>query len=553
MDSDFTISDVIRPFLETDKERERKKEEFSAVLQSAMSRREEESFCPIVFDSELTEEERAIVEQYAEVEECELKQLAGRMKSQESESGVTAIAVPWQGVPDVFGAVFERNYAVAYQGKKPGKNDKLSQFELMELVLQRVVLRKYQKDFYVFAYGVFHFLPAAELPSLIMSVIPDAIRRDGNARTLSSVAAFLEANAAIRAYCTTDSPNRIYFINGALDFLENIFRPVGPLDFFTSYLAVEYPSGDKAPMCPNFDRFLKDVSGGDLVIIQTIWEMLGYIIVPGNEGKCFFFLQGVGNSGKSVLGSLIGELFNPEAVTHLDIFRLGGRFDLSALQRARVNISMDLANGRLDRQGISMIKAITGDDGIPLEGKFKDVVFAKLPCKMVFGSNFQLSLAEYDEAFLNRLVCIPFRFAVPPERQDKQLLQKLRQEKPAIVVRAIAAYKNLAARNFRFLLGHGEIGKDVCGYSRAGDTLGEFLVECCEFAEDAVTATSELYRAFCDFCKSKGYVTVSNVAYFSRQLNTHCAGRIKNEKKRLNGTSQNCYIGIRLKGVLDHE
>lgn len=113
-----------------------------------------------------------------------------------------------------------------------------------------------------------------------------------------------------------------------------------------------------------------------------------------------------------MLGNLIADLFNPEAVSHLDIFRLGGRFDLSALRRVRVNISMDLANGCLNRQAISAIKAITGDDGIPLEGKFKDVEFGKVQCKLLFGSNHRLSLAENDDAFLNRLVVIPFQYAI---------------------------------------------------------------------------------------------------------------------------------------------
>ena len=67
--------------------------------------------------------------------------------------------------------------------------------------------------------------------------------------------------------------------------------------------------------------------------------MLGYLIMPDMNGKCFFLLCGVGDSGKSVLGDLIASLFNPNAVAHIDIFRFKDRFSGSGLEGCRLNIS----------------------------------------------------------------------------------------------------------------------------------------------------------------------------------------------------------------------
>lgn len=422
---------------------------------------------------------------------------------------------------------------------------KPTHLELTELFLSRIILRRFNGDFYFFTGGVYQYVPPAELSTLIFDVIYDALQLDGNARVISGVASLLSAHPGIRMNATTDSPDRLYFLNGVLEISQGVFRPIGPQDFFTSYIAVTYPINEM-PTCPIFDSFLTFVSGGNPVIAETIWEMLGYLLVPGNEAKAFFILQGVGNSGKSVLGNLISELFNQEAVSHLDIFRLGGRFDTSALRRVRINISMDLPSGRLNRQAISSIRSITGDDGVPLEPKFKDVEFGKISCKLLFGSNHRISLAEIDEAFLNRLVVIPFQYAVPKEHQDKGLLQKLRGEKSAIVVRALGAYQELAARNFQFLLGAGEAGQDFCAYTESEDVIADFLAQCCIFEQNAITPTSTLYHRFCQFCAVNHLPNFDNSNTFSRVLNKHCGGRIYRKKARVGGESSNCYHGIRL-------
>lgn len=447
---------------------------------------------------------------------------------------------------DSFSFNIARNTLRALTHQKSAQpHSKPSHLELTELLLSRVILRKYNGEFYIYTGLVYQHVPASQLPTLILGSIHDALRLDGNARTLSGIITFLSAYPAIQVTSTTDSSARLYFLNGALEVPQGIFRPIGPHDFFTSHIAVNYPVGEM-PSCPIFDGFLSVVSGGDPIILQTIWEMLGYLIVPGNEAKAFFILQGVGNSGKSVLGNLISELFNPEAVSHLDIFRLGGRFDTSVLRRIRINVSMDLPSGTLNRQAISNIKAITGDDGIPLESKFKDVEFGKVSCKLLFGSNHRISLAELDEAFLNRLVVIPFRYAIPKEQQDKHLLDKLRSEKAAIVVHALAAYQELAARNFQFLLGADEVGRSICGYTESGDVMEDFLTECCAFDENAITPTSALYQRFCAFCTAKNLPPLENSNIFSRALNKYCGGRIHRKKARVDGDSSNCYIGIRL-------
>ena len=209
------------------------------------------------------------------------------------------------------------------------------------------------------------------------------------------------------------------------------------------------------------------------------------------SGKSFFLLQGVGDSGKSVLGNLISNMFNREALAHLDIYRFKDKFSTSALRGKRLNICMDLPRTRISREAIGVIKMLTGDDTITIEQKFKFSESYKPTCKLLFGSNFPLMPADNDPAFRTRLVVLPFQYQIPKEQQDKHLLEKLLEERSAIAVKALDAYLRLRARNYQFIPVQGELCV-MTGYVAASDMMEAFLSECCVFYPEAYTFTTDL-------------------------------------------------------------
>ena len=145
--------------------------------------------------------------------------------------------------------------------------------------------------------------------------------------------------------------------------------------------------------------------------------MLGYIFACDTDGKVFFLLQGVSNSGKSVLLELLRSMFNPEAVSTLDLYRLGDRFSGAALIEKKLNICGDLPNRTLSAQAVATLKQITGRDLMTVEEKYKPLATMAPAINLVFASNFPIRMAEEDTALLSRMVVIPFRFSIPTEQQ----------------------------------------------------------------------------------------------------------------------------------------
>lgn len=427
------------------------------------------SFAPIILFAGVPEDEKVIVDEEFERATREFEAMFDPEVSKSDKGLEEPIppemqnATPPSPMLYPFGGVDPMLALTLWRHRNDsGKAKKANSYILMQKVLAACDIRLFEGKFYVRVDGVFDLRTDEELKTLLFYLLEGDVAISGGPQVLRQVLELLKSYPKIQMQWTTEDAEHIYFKNGCLNAMNGTFGPSGPMDFFVTYLDFNFaPSGDVG--CPRFDAYLQTISGGDPAIIECIWEMLGYLVFPDMNGKCFFLLCGVGDSGKSVLGDLIANLFNPNAVAHIDIFRFKDRFSGSGLEGCRLNISMDLPNAKLSREAVGMLKMLTGDDGVTLEQKFKDAQPKKLKCKLVFGSNFPLQLASIDEAFVNRVVCIPFRYAVPKERQDPHLREKLRAERAGIVIRAIAAYWRLVHRNYIFpLSGYGSMG--VRGY-----------------------------------------------------------------------------------------
>lgn len=301
-----------------------------------------------------------------------------------------------------------------------------------------------------------------------------------------------------------------------------------------------YSSGSATPVT---DKFFSRIAGNDYFLLNRLWEMLGYILTPDINAKVFFLLQGVPNSGKSVLGRFVEQFFPSEKVSSLDINRLGGQFLPKELVQSCLNSSMDLPDGQLSSNAIAMIKMMTGNDRITQEAKYKNPSFVYSHCKLLFSTNHSLSLKKYDPAFLDRIICIPFKTAIPKTDTDRNLLYNLCTEKEAVVNKALSYYWCLQSRNYEF--SGGPILPEIEYRLEPNEVIREFVAECCILNDEGKTYTHELYEAYKKFCIRKGFRSVPEQG-FGQRLSKVCDGKIEHSKWRTGGNPENGWLGITL-------
>lgn len=199
-----------------------------------------------------------------------------------------------------------------------------------------------------------------------------------------------------------------------------------------------------------------------------------------------------------------------------------------------------------------MIKSISGSDAVTVEAKYRTPYTAKLDCKLVFGTNHPIRATVADKALARRLMILPFTNPVPKSRQDPYLLDRLLEERPAILERAVQAYYRLRANNYVFA-GDDRFDNDAIlgitdGSAVLEDVVEQFVDTCCVDAPGQFVSTGQLYEAYRVFCQSKGVSCTEDCQPFSTRLRPVLEAKFQTtrSKRRVGGVPSNGYLGVRL-------
>lgn len=289
---------------------------------------------------------------------------------------------------------------------------------------------------------------------------------------------------------------------------------------------------------PCWDAFLHSASNGDEKIKQLIYEMLGYLLLQGNDGKCFFVLATAPNSGKSLMGDFIGELFPDAYISHMAINDFGERFSLGGLWKTLVNVSMDLPQSTLSTNTVSLIKTLTGDSKITAEEKYMPKCTALNRLKLVFGTNSRISISAPDSAFWDRVIIVPFLNEIPRKKRISDLLSHFIAEKDDILSKSIPYVTKLIEKNYDFVIPDAAIAMKWEWSGNIGDSIGNFFTEYCVITDTACgISVQELFDCYQEYCLAKSIlISISDVANFSKII-TQRYQQVKKGKHRVDGKS----------------
>lgn len=420
---------------------------------------------------------------------------------------------------------------------------KPSAYSTAEKLIKQVPLLTIDSNLYIHNGSYYQRLSPKDAHKLIMDRCRRDTERVGTPSHLRAVYDFLLVEPKLEYRLSDINRQAVSFLNGVLLLDTGELRPSSPLIVTTYGLQCCYLGG--SPATPNFDAFLAQITGGDMELTERIWQMIGYIITPDTSGKVFFLMQGVPNSGKSILSALISSLFNVDAVSALDVHALSEKFAVSELQGKALCISPDLSSGPLDTKSVSKLKQLTGNDVVSADIKYKARVQFLCQAKILLATNHPLLIRERDDAFVERVVVIPFNYTTPKEQQNRHLLELLQLERDAIATRAIAAYYRLVSQKYRFC-GHYELNGSSVLDSRADGAGADlmtavysFLRSC--FVQDA-NAGVFTDDAHALFVARYGKVHINAFSHHFAEFAFQLYGAEKDRKRKPGGENALSYI-----------
>jgi putative DNA primase/helicase len=325
---------------------------------------------------------------------------------------------------------------------------------------------------------------------------------------------------------------------GTVDLRTGIVRPGEPADGITKSTAVA-PSTHTD--CPEWDRFLRETTGGDRDMVRFLQQWAGYCLTGDIREHALLFAHGPGGNGKTVfLNTLTGIMADYSKPAPSDTFTvsIGDRHptELAGLRGARLVAASETEQGRAWAE--TRIKALTGGDEISVRFMRGNFFSYRPTYKLLIIGNHRPKLENVDAAIRRRFNIVPFTHR--PEKPDHQLEEKLREEWPEILRWMIKGCLDWQANG---LVRPKRVLEATEDYFNDQDLLGQWLDTGCELqtGNDRLRERSrELYQSWSEFVKRSGEKPETEKAFVG-----NLEKRVPKRHKDKHG---NWFLGIRLKG-----
>ncbi|MDD3537374.1 MAG: phage/plasmid primase, P4 family [Saccharofermentanales bacterium] len=303
------------------------------------------------------------------------------------------------------------------------------------------------------------------------------------------------------------NPFIINTANGLYNVLDGSFKPHTSEYYSTVQLKAAYRENAG---CPRFMKFIRSVlEEPEIYLLQ---EIFGYFLIPINKAQKSFMLVGAPNAGKSTLLSIVQEiLLGSENVSNVPWQSLSDRFKTAELFGRLANIFADLPSKSVDDNGI--FKALTGEDYITAERKNKNPFSFKPYARLLFSCNeIPRNYGDRSEGFYRRLIIIRFANAVPPEKRDPNLLDKLTVERDGIFMWALTGLKRLMANSYLFSETDATRA-ELQRYKVESNSALSFIEECCVLDAKAECVREELFQQYREYCHKNGLKPLSQANF----------------------------------------
>jgi P4 family phage/plasmid primase-like protien len=332
----------------------------------------------------------------------------------------------------------------------------------------------------------------------------------------------------------------INLLNGRLEWATGTLHAHTPDVFSVMQLPVSY---DPDALCPTCDHYFQTTLDED--VIPLVEEVMGDHLIPDTRYEKATMLTGEGENGKSVFIDMLTALLGSQHVSNVALQDLEeNRFRVAELFGKLGNFFADLDPRAL--KSSSLFKALVTGDEIEAERKFQQPFKFRNVARLLFSANKLPPSSDRTHAFYRRWHVIPFTRTFTAETRDTELREKLIQELPGLLNRALQGLCRLAAQK-RFT--EPQAVKDaLSAYERQNDTVAAFFDEAVETNDKGYIGKQRFYKTYRGWCDLQKLRPVTQKELKTRLY--HLCSTLDEARIETNGTRGGKgpwhWIGIRL-------
>jgi len=338
----------------------------------------------------------------------------------------------------------------------------------------------------------------------------------------------------------------IVLANGVLDIESRKLFPPSVELFSPNVLPYAF---DPEASCPEWNRFLSSLWPDDPEAIRLLKQWAGYLLSGSTHLQKILFLLGPKRAGKGTILRVLTHLLGPENVTSATLARLGSSFGLAPLMTKTLAFFPDarLTGGTEQGPIVETLLSISGEDSLAIDRKYRDVITAKIPARLVLVSNELPRLQDASGALASRFLLLKLTRSFYGE-EDTGLADRLLKELPGILNWGLVGLADLK-KTGRFT--EPKSGKELAeDMHRLASPVAAFIADCCLTGPNFRVRKTDLFSAWKQWTEENGH-HAGSVEMFSRNLQAACQVQPYRPKDRDSHHRPNFWIGLGLT-LADH-
>ncbi len=292
-------------------------------------------------------------------------------------------------------------------------------------------------------------------------------------------------------------------------------------DFLKYLLPFEYNPTTKAPM---FQQYLDEVLA-DRDCQMILAEFLAYVFTPHLKLEKTLLLYGSGANGKSVFFEIVTALLGNVNVTNYSLQSLtqANGYNRAKLSNTLVNYASELS-GKLDT---NVFKQLVSAEPVEARLPYGQPFIMRRYGRLIFNCNQLPRSVEHTNAFFRRFLIVPFNQTIPPEKQDKELSQKIIDSELSGIFNWVLEGLNRILTQKAFTKS-ASVEKELERYKHDADTVHLFLDDS-NLEKSSVNHINlkSLYEKYSEYCKESGFNRLNSKNFRKRLVSPNIKVEIK--------------------------
>lgn len=284
--------------------------------------------------------------------------------------------------------------------------------------------------------------------------------------------------------------------------------------FLFQIMGQETPAIEPDDTAADIERKEQEADNAPIEMVGFLQRCVGYSLYGSNQEKVMLIPWGSGDNGKTTFIETIAEIlgggYAKRTATSVFLAKRDGGIpnDVAALVGVRFAYAAEPDQDR--RLDAALIKELTGGDKMTarfMRGEFFEF---RPACTVWMCTNHKPPTRDTGRGLWSRIKLIPFVVSIPKEKQNRNLRQKLMEERDGILAWAVQGCLDWQEYGLKE---PGVVTAATRDYREENDTVSLFIAECCFLHPSATSRSAPLYDRYKRFCDQSGEREISNKVF----------------------------------------